>query len=210
MRRLLPYLAYAYLSFVGWTTRWRVIRAGGRDALRARGQRFIYALWHQRQIFLTVSHRGDPTKILASRSADGDIVAEVIRLSRLGSCRGSSSRGGAAATRDMMEAVQSGWDLAITPDGPRGPAREIKTGILFLAQKLNVPILPITTGLSNRLELSRAWDKFQVPLPFGRAVVVYGEPLWVKDGDDLATKAAELKASMDAITLEADKEVGRA
>lgn len=209
MRRLIPYLAYVYVTLVGLTTRLRVRHGERREALRRKDQRFIYAFWHQRQVFLTYSHRGDPAKVLVSRSADGELIAQTMRLSRIGSCRGSSSRGGAAATREMLDAVESGCDLGITPDGPRGPAREVKPGALFLAQKLGIPILPITTALSNRVELRRAWDKFHVPLPFGRAVVAYGEPIWAREGDDLAAKAAELKAALDAITSEADREVGR-
>jgi len=209
LRRLVPYLAYSYVSLVGWTTRLRVLHGERRDALRRANQRFIYAFWHQRQVFLTYSHRGDPAKVLVSRSADGELIAQTMRLSRIGSCRGSSSRGGAAATREMLEAVEAGFDLGITPDGPRGPAREVKDGALFLAQKLGIPILPITTALSNRVELRRAWDKFHVPLPFGRGVVAYGEPLWVRDGDDPKAKAARLKAVLDELTLEADREVGR-
>jgi lysophospholipid acyltransferase (LPLAT)-like uncharacterized protein len=210
LRRLIPYLAYSYISFVGLTTRVSVRGQGHRDALRARGQRFIYAFWHQRQVFFTYSHRGDTAKILVSRSADGELIAETMRLSRIGSCRGSSSRGAAAATREMLETVESGFDIGITPDGPKGPAREVKDGALFMAQRLGIPILPLTNGLSRRVELRRAWDRFHVPLPFGRAVLVYGEPLWVRQGDDLAAKAAELKKALDAITAEADAAVGAA
>ena len=210
MRRLVPYLAYAYLSLVGWTTRTRVERAERRQSLRKAGQRFIYAFWHQRQVFFTFTHRNDRTAVLVSKSKDGELIAETMRLSGIGSCRGSSSRGGAAAAREMIETVASGWDIGITPDGPKGPAREVKDGVLFLAQRLGIPILPLTNAMSNRLELRRAWDKFHVPLPFGRAVLEYGEPIWVKEGDDLAAKAAELKAVLDEMTLRCDRAVGRA
>ena len=208
MRRLVPYLAYLYVSFVGLTTRLDVRGLQHRNRLRERRQRFIYAFWHQRQVFLTWTHRGDSTAVLVSRSRDGELIAEAMRLSRIASCRGSSSRGGALAAREMIESVSAGYDIGITPDGPKGPAREVKPGVLYFAQKLGIPILPITNALSNRVELSRAWDRFQVPLPFSRAVLAYGEPIWVKAGDDLDSKAAELKAALDRITLEADREVG--
>src|SRR5581483_10271930 len=190
VRALIPYLAYAYVTLVGLTTRLRVREARHRDALRAANKRFIYAFWHQRQVFLTWTHRGDPADTLVSRSKAGELIARTMELSRMGARRGSSSRGGAVAARELMESVAAGRDIALTPDGPKGPAREVKEGVLFLAQKLGIPILPITNGLSRKLEFSRAWDKFQVPLPFGRAVLRYGAPIEVGPGDDLAAKAA--------------------
>jgi lysophospholipid acyltransferase (LPLAT)-like uncharacterized protein len=204
LRRLVPYLAYAYVSFVGLTNRLTTVRGEIRDGLKKKNQRFIYAFWHQRQVYFTWAHRGVGAAVLVSRSKDGEMIAETMRLSDIGAVRGSSSRGGAAAVRQLMEVLQSGLDIGITPDGPKGPAREVKDGVMFLAQKLGVPIVPITNALSNKIEIKKAWDKFQVPLPFGRAVVVYGEPVWVGAGDDLAAKTAELKAAMDRITAEAD------
>lgn len=204
LRRLVPYLAYAYVSFVGLTNRLTTVRGAIRDGFKARNERFIYAFWHQRQVYFTWAHRGVGAAVLVSRSKDGEMIAETMRLSNIGAVRGSSSRGGAAAVRELMEVLQSGLDIGITPDGPKGPAREVKDGAVFLAQKLGVPLLPITNALSRKLEIKKAWDRFQVPLPFGRAYVVYGEPIYVGAGDDPAAKAAELKAALDRITAEAD------
>ena len=205
LRRVVPYLAYAYVSFVGLTTRLTTVRGEIRDGLKAKNRRFIYAFWHQRQVYFTWAHRGVGAAVLVSRSKDGEIIAETMRLSDIGAVRGSSSRGGAAAARQMMEVLESGLDIGITPDGPKGPAREVKDGVVYLAQKLGAPIVPVTNALSNKLEFKKAWDRFQVPLPFGRAAVVYGEPIAVGPDDDLAAKAAEVKAALDRITEEADR-----
>jgi lysophospholipid acyltransferase (LPLAT)-like uncharacterized protein len=205
LRRVVPYLVYAYVSFVGWTTRLTVVRGEVQKRLKDANKRFIYAFWHQRQVYFTYVHRGVGAAVLVSRSQDGEMIAETMRLSRIGAVRGSSSRGGAAAVRQLMDVMNSGLDIGITPDGPKGPAREVKDGVVFLAQKLGVPIVPITNALSNKLEFKKAWDRFQVPLPFGRAVVAYGEPIEVGEGSDLAAKAAEVKASLDRITAEAEE-----
>lgn len=204
---LVPPVAYLYSTLVGLTTRLRTRGVEHRDKLRAEDRRFIYAFWHQRQVYFTWTHRGDPADTLVSKSKDGELIARTMRLCRMGARRGSSSRGGAAAVREMMESVQAGRDLAITPDGPRGPAREVKEGVVFLAQKLGIPILPLTNALTRRKELARAWDRFQIPLPFGRAVVRYAEPIFVGPDDDLAAKARELKESLDRITELAEREV---
>lgn len=212
MRALVPYLAYAYVTFVGLTTRLVTRNDAVPKGLHAAGRRFIYAFWHQRQVYFTWTHRGVGASVLVSRSKDGDIIAETMRLSDIGAVRGSSSRGGVAATLELVNALKGGRDIGITPDGPKGPAREVKDGVLFMARSMKAPIVPITNALSHRFQVEKAWDKFQLPLPFGRAVVVYGEPIEVGEGDDFKAKAAELKAALDRITAEADAEVsgGRA
>lgn len=204
-RALVPYLAYLFSSLVKRTSSLTIVREDIRTKLRDADKRFIYAFWHQQQAFFTVSHRGDKMTVLISKSKDGEIIAETIRLCcGVKAVRGSSSRGGSDAVRSLVTALESGLDLGITPDGPKGPAREVKDGVLFLAQKLGVPILPISCAQSNSLVFSKSWDRFTLPMPFGRMVVVYGEPIHVGPADDFRTKAAELKRTLDSITLEAE------
>lgn len=205
LRRLVPYLVYGYVTFIGWTTRQRVLRADIPINVHKAGERFIYAFWHQRQVFFTWSHRDASAAVLVSQSRDGEMIAKTMELSRIGAVRGSSSRGGAAAAREMVEILRSGRDVGITPDGPKGPARTVKEGAVRVAQLSGMPIVPIANALSNKIEIAGAWDRFQIPLPFGRSVVIYGDPIRVGGGDDLAAKAAELKAAMDALTAEADR-----
>jgi len=205
LRRLVPYLAYSYVTLVGWTNRLTVVNGGVPKGLHAKGRRFVYAFWHQRQVFFTWTHRDIDAAVLVSRSKDGEMIAETMRLSRIAAVRGSSSRGGAAAAKEMVDILRSGLDVGITPDGPRGPARKVKDGALRVAQLSGAPIVPIANALSRRLELKKAWDHYHVPLPFGRAVVVYGEPIEVGPNDDLAAKALELETAMNRATEEADR-----
>ena len=181
------------------------VRGEIRDRLRREDRRFIYAFWHQQQAFFTVSHRGDKMTVLISNSQDGQIIAETIRLCcGVKAVRGSSSRGASAAVRSLMTALEAGLDIGLTPDGPKGPAREVKAGIMFLAKTLGVPVLPISSAQSNAFVFKKSWDRFTLPMPFGRMAVVYGEPIFAGPDDDLRLKAAELKAALDAITLEAE------
>lgn len=205
LRTLAPYLGYSYVTLVGWTTRQRVLRAEIPRAIHEKGERFIYAFWHQRQIFFTWTHRDVDAAVLVSKSNDGELISRTMELSGIGAVRGSSSRGGAVAAREMVEILRAGRDVGITPDGPRGPAREVKEGAVRVAQLSGMPIVPIANALSRKLEIAKAWDRLQVPLPFGRSVVIYGEPIRVGESDDLAAKAAELKAALDALTDEADR-----
>ena len=204
LRKLVPYLAYSYVTVVGWTTRNTVLRADIPRKIHADGERFIYAFWHQRQMFFTWSHRNVEASVLVSKSKDGEMIAKTMELSRIGAVRGSSSRGGATAAREMVEILRSGRDVGITPDGPRGPARKVKEGVVRVAQLSGMPIVPIANALSNKLEIARAWDRFQFALPFGRSVVIYGEPIRVGENDDLEAKAAELELEIERLTREAD------
>ena len=205
LRKLVPYLVYCYVTVIGWTTRQRTINADIPLNIHKRGERFIYAFWHQRQVFFTWSHRNVSAAVLVSKSNDGEMIARTMDLSGIDAVRGSSSRGGPPAPRDMVDIHPSGRDEGNTPDRPRGPAREVKEGAVRVAQLAGMPIVPIANALSHRIEVAKAWDRFQVPLPFGRSVVIYGEPVRVGDADDLSAKAAELKAALDALTAEADR-----
>ncbi len=205
LRSLVPYLAYLFSSTIKITTRLTTVRGKIRAKLRLDDQRFIYAFWHQQQAFFTVTHRGDNMTVLISKSKDGEMISETIRLCcGVKAVRGSSSRGASNSVRSLVTALESGLDIGLTPDGPKGPAREIKQGIMFLAQKLGVPILPISSAQSNSFVFTKSWDRFTLPMPFGRMAVVYGEPLLVGLDDNLVLKAAELKNSLDLITLEAE------
>lgn len=208
LRRTAPYLGYGFMTLVGWTTRLTVHGDEHRQSLRRAGRRFIYAFWHSRQVFFTYSHRGDGLSVLVSRSRDGEIIARVMELSQIEACRGSSNRGAAAALRDMMAVVGRGLELGITPDGPKGPVNQVKPGVVFLAQKLGIPILPTANATSRKLVIRKSWDGYQVPLPFARAVIRYAPPIFVGQDDDLREKAEEVRRALSDITHRADEEVG--
>lgn len=210
LRKLIPYAVYSIVSFVGWTTSLRWVGLQHKKAAQKGGKGYIFTFWHQRQVYFTYTHRGEPAHVLVSRSKDGEMIAETMRLSNIGAVRGSSSRRAAGATRELADILDKGEAIGITPDGPKGPGRQVKPGVLFLAQKTGAAILPISNAVSNTFEVSKAWDRFHIPLPLSRAVVVYGEPLSVAEGDDFDEKARILKERLDAITDEADRLVGRA
>ena len=157
LRKLVPYLGFSYVTFIGWTTRQKILRADIPLNIHKSGERFIYAFWHQRQVFFTWSHRDVDAAVLVSKSNDGELIAKTMELSGIGAVRGSSSRGGAIAAREMVEILRSGRDVGITPDGPRGPAREVKEGAVRVAQLAGMPIIPIANALSHKIEIAKAW-----------------------------------------------------
>lgn len=178
---LLARLLGRYLAFALHTTRWRLEGADHIAPLVA-GAPAIIAFWHQRlplMPMLWLLARRQPglrdrhVHVLVSRHADGRFIGDVIGRFYLDVVLGSSSRGGAAGLRNMMRLLEAGDFVAITPDGPRGPAREAAPGVAQLAGLADVAVLPCAAQTSRRWSL-RSWDRMVVPKPFGRGVVVCG------------------------------------
>jgi lysophospholipid acyltransferase (LPLAT)-like uncharacterized protein len=140
------------------------------------GQRFLLAFWHRHLPLMRYAYRGPRMSVLVSRSKDGELIARVMGHLGIGTSRGSSSRGGSAGLREMLRAARAGSDIAITPDGPRGPLREVQPGVVLLAAATGLPLIPVAIAASRAREL-RSWDRMPVPLPGSRVEVVYGEPL---------------------------------
>lgn len=183
---------------------WRVDRSGlvPFDEAIAQGGRCIFALWHARLLPLVWSHRGRGVVVLVSRHRDGQLITRIIeRLGYLTS-RGSSTRGGEEGVMDMLRQAQEGRLLAITPDGPRGPAEVLKPGLVYLASRSGLPILPVASAARSCWTL-RSWDRFRVPRPFTRVVVAYGDPIPVPpglEGAALESWRARVQEALEAHT----------
>jgi lysophospholipid acyltransferase (LPLAT)-like uncharacterized protein len=136
----------------------------------------VYAFWHGRLIMPTAVFTGYGMTVMISRHADGETVARISEgLGNL-TVRGSSSRGGATALMEMVEALRGGCSGVFTPDGPRGPREEAQAGAVFAASRAGVPLVPLGAAAANAWEL-RSWDRFRIPKPFSRVVLVHGEPI---------------------------------
>lgn len=142
-------------------------------------ENYIGALWHNRLLIFPLvlrrflGNRGGAALISASR--DGDLLSDAIRRFDYDVVRGSSSKLGATALLQLSEVLGAGRDVVITPDGPRGPAYEIGPGIIFLAQKTGVRVLPMNMEYSSCWRV-KSWDRFIIPRPFSRVRVIIGEP----------------------------------
>lgn len=149
----------------------------------------IYVFWHQRLLGLTYSHRGHRTRILVSRSRDGEVIARIAGGFGFVPVRGSNRRGGAGAVRTLLAEAGSGHDFGITPDGPLGPRHVFKVGAVYLASQSGLPVVPITVSYGRYWRL-RSWDEFLVPWPFTWGVIHVGPPITVPpdlDASDLET-----------------------
>ncbi len=158
-------------------------------------ERLIYAFWHES--FLGPAKIRTPVKVLISQSADGELIAQVCKHLGLGTIRGSSKRGGAQALLQLLRDGEN-THLAITPDGPRGPRRQVKTGVVLLASLTGLPIVPLGVGFTGAWRF-RSWDRFAIPRPFSTIAGVLGEPLIVPPDLDNAGVEQQRRRIEDAM-----------
>ena len=190
------------------TLRIRLVGREHREAIERAGRPVLHAIWHQRMVAGILRFPYHGTVTMASMSRDGDVIAGFLFWWGFRAVRGSSSRGGGEALTGMVEALRgtTRW-AALPPDGPRGPARRCKAGVVRLAEELDAPILPVGTS-SARPRFLRSWDRYLVPLPFSRCAVVFGEPVRRAEGEDVDGFLSRVDAAIDAMTEEADRICG--
>ncbi|MGH7474730.1 MAG: lysophospholipid acyltransferase family protein [Longimicrobiales bacterium] len=209
--RLAGWLGQHMLDALLATARFEV---SGADAYRrywTRGSPVIFVLWHGRLLPLTYLHRHQGIGTLISRSEDGEYIARIVERWGYTTARGSSTRGGAAALRELVRCARAGRSLAFTPDGPRGPRERVKPGVLTAAQLAGIPLVPIAGG-TDRAWWFEGWDRFLVPKPFARIRVAYGEPLEVPraaDAPQLTALATELERRLQELMQQVDTPAAR-
>jgi lysophospholipid acyltransferase (LPLAT)-like uncharacterized protein len=142
------------------------------------GRPVIFTLWHGRLLPCTYHHRGEGVVTLVSLHRDGEYITRAVRRWGYVAVRGSTSRGGLEALRELIGHVRDGRSLAITPDGPRGPREQMKPGPVLIAQRTGAPIIPVAASASRGWYFG-GWDRFLVPRPFARCRIEYGEPVHV-------------------------------
>ena len=149
-----------------------------KHGLMKSGKGIIFCLWHDRLLYSSYLYRGIKVHILVSQSRDGELIARLLERFGYETIRGSSSKGGTQAMHQLVKTARSGKHTAVTTDGPRGPRHVVQPGVIQLARLSGNPILPLSFSAERRKNF-KSWDKFLLPLPFSRGVVVYGQPLSV-------------------------------
>ena len=180
-----------------WRLRWVDVRH--RDSEFAAGRRVIYILWHGQLLPLLWAHRGRRISIMISEHRDGELIARVAQSLGFHVVRGSTTRGAARALLGATRDIEAGFDVAITPDGPRGPARSVAPGAAVIANRSGASLLPVAAHASSAWRL-RSWDAFMIPKPFARVVVAYASPLPPRDeaARDAAADEARVRDAIDA------------
>jgi len=171
---------------------WRVERTGEAGQERFAGDLpWIALLWHGRMLAMmpVKGHFARNISVLVSPSDDGGLAKIALRKFRYEVVRGSLSRRGATAMREMLSLLQDGKQLVLTPDGPRGPRHSINSGAAWLARATGIPIIPISVGV-DRAWRFRSWDRMCIPKPFAKLSVHHGDPIFIeRDATDEALEA---------------------
>ena len=147
---VLPVAAAWGVRLLGKTMELTTVGGETVDALVREGKPIIIAFWHGRQLMMPLAYRGASASILISQHRDGEIIARIMKCFGFASIRGSSTRGGGQAVRQLLKVAHQGEDLIITPDGPRGPACRVQTGVMYLAKLTGFPIMPLTFACSKK------------------------------------------------------------
>jgi lysophospholipid acyltransferase (LPLAT)-like uncharacterized protein len=163
---------------------WRVTTSGEErwQTVLDAGRPHIFLLWHDALLPLLWRHRGRGVTIVVSDAQDGRYLAAYARRLGYRESRGSSTRGGVRALVGAVKALRAGRAVAFTPDGPRGPRREFKGGVLLAAQRGGAVVVPLHAGADRAWRL-RSWDRFVIPKPAARVTITYGRPFEVAPGE---------------------------
>lgn len=177
------WLIATVIRFIGWSTRWEILRRDIHDPIMADPSGKIGVFWHNRIMLNTeLWKRDEPMTMLQSPHPDGRMIARAIQRLGFKTVWGTSGRGkdkgGAAGLRELARVLKEGGTVGITPDGPRGPRMRLNPGVILLARMTGAEIVPVTWNVSHR-KLLGTWDRFIVARPFSRGVIRFGEPIAV-------------------------------
>jgi lysophospholipid acyltransferase (LPLAT)-like uncharacterized protein len=177
------------------------------EQLRKENKNFIIAFWHGTMLLPWYLNRNKNVAALTSKSKDGDLLARLLKSWNYQVIRGSSSSGGDIALGIMIDYAKNKSSIAITPDGPRGPAKKLKAGAVVTAKKSGLPLVLIGIGYKKRRVLKN-WDSFQVPAFFSKANAIYSEPIYVDknlDYDETSEMISVCEARLNELQVEAEK-----
>ncbi|MGB9588203.1 MAG: lysophospholipid acyltransferase family protein [Armatimonadota bacterium] len=205
--RLSSFLARTLIKVLGRTCRIRVTGFEHVRELVESGKGFIMAVWHGRTMLPVYYCRGMGIWAITSLSRDGEIQTRIVTGLGYKTIRGSTGRGAVRAALAGVKKLEEGGILAITPDGPKGPANQVQEGIAFLAQRANCAIVPIGVGMRPR-KLMPTWDSYALPLPFAKIHIVFGNPLYLTE-ETLVEQSAQIiiKDALDRVQWQAQNEV---
>lgn len=209
-QRLVSFLIVAIFKvlMLTWRARWK----DNSDAFHGEQGPAIYCIWHNRlALSMFIYHRWTRKKrpanglvALISASKDGGLLADVLRQFGVKAVRGSSSRRGNQALLEATTGAEEGYNIAITPDGPRGPKYKIQHGVVALAQLTGLPIIPVSAHISSKI-CTKSWDQFQIPLPFAKCEIEFGQPITIpRDCSDTEREQLRLKLEQKLLDITRD------
>lgn len=196
-------LGVPLVRLLGRTWRIRVINGEGSvERLRRERRPMVFALWHGDMLPLLYQHRGEGVSVLISEHRDGELIARVAQSLGFRTVRGSTTRGASRALVGLTRELRDGHDIAVTPDGPRGPARSFAPGALIAAQRARAPVIAVGVAARRAWRLS-SWDRFVIPKPFSHVCIAYSDPVLLDVANPRA--AAQETSRFQQLMLEVER-----
>jgi lysophospholipid acyltransferase (LPLAT)-like uncharacterized protein len=192
------------VRLIGRTLRIQVINEEKFEGIK--GGKIICG-WHGRSSIGGAKYRDRGFWVIISLSKDGEIQNKIFQKLGFHTIRGSSGRGGERALVESIRVLRDGAAMCITPDGPRGPSGIAQPGVLAMARKSGCALVPIGISSRPRILLKKAWDKHMIPIPFGKSMMVFGDPYYLaKDATEEQIEDVRLSLERDMHTLQDEAE----
>lgn len=207
LKTLLAIIAYWFIRILTALYRYKLYDRHHTILLEEEGTPILHAFYHGKQLALFGYPMPKPMVLMISKSKDGDLQNEIVRFFGFQTVRGSSGKDGEKALVEMSDFVIHTCNASLTVDGSRGPLHSVKSGILHLARDTGGAIVPLAVASKPKIVLEQAWDKYEIPLPWARVVVMQAEPLFIDgeiDDEGLELKRKKLKERLDALQEEAE------
>lgn len=207
IQNLIPVVGWLYITAVCKTLRYQVTGEERVKELKKDGKPVILACWHGSLVPPMYYLRNRNIHVLSSTHRDSEYLAWILRKFGWGLVKGSTKRGGTRALIEMIKKLKEGYDIAMTPDGPTGPAKKLKPGLLYLAKKTGIPIVPTGIG-AYPCSYLKSWDSFMVPKFFAKTSIVFGDPFWVDSEiteEELENKTLQLEKVLNQLSDQAQE-----
>ncbi|MGE3973132.1 MAG: lysophospholipid acyltransferase family protein [Bdellovibrionales bacterium] len=175
-----------FVVYFLWTRSWRVtvVESEGLKKLLREKRSAVYAFWHGDELAVIPLSRFYKVATMTSTSRDGELLDRVVRWLGVKTSRGSSTRGGVTALKGLLRHSQNGYNPCVAVDGPKGPYHKAKPGVFQISKVLEAPIVPLAIAASHKHIFEKSWNKAQLPFPFSKVAVVWGEPLPMVTSED--------------------------
>lgn len=200
-------LVFTVARLLGMTLRFRTEGIERFEGLRCG---WIVTGWHGRSLLAANFFRKQGAYVIISLSRDGEMQNRVFGWFGFKTIRGSTGRGGARAAIESIKVLRKGAGMTISPDGPRGPSGIVQSGVMLMAQKSGAALVPVGFSASPRW-LAPTWDRYLIPWPFAKALLVFGEPLFVPADatpDQVEELRLQLEGEMHRLQAEAERKLG--
>jgi len=205
--KIYPLLLYGFIKALTATLKIKTIGKEQYDHLRQANQRILFVFWHGRLFLMISMLHAQNHAVVVSSSRDGMLIARVLEKFRYHLILGSSDRSPVKVLLSGLKYIKNGFNIGFTIDGPKGPIHKVKPGALYLAQKSNAWIFPVSFS-SKPAFIFHSWDRFLLPFPFAKTVLVFGKPYKLSPNDDIGQESLKLEQILNQLTKKADQIVG--